>query len=105
MIEFNGWKVPAAFVSDGCTFVPDSWFGKDLTNACALHDFLRVYDLCPIEQADREFHSFLLFLGAPKLLARVYWIGVKLLRPFREDIKPLPTIWEKYRFQTKINRK
>lgn len=93
----SGWRVPDNFRSDGCTFAPDRWFGKDLTPACRLHDFLRLYDLVPVEEADRIFYHKLLELGAPRLLARIYWVGVKLLRPFREKPQKLPLWWEQYR--------
>ena len=54
--EFEGWRVPPEFVSDGCTWAPDKLLRVDLKPACVWHDWAR-RQLVPftdmtIEEAD-----------------------------------------------------
>lgn len=99
MIEFDGWRVPPDFNNDGCTFAPD-WVRVNLYPACNMHDFQcrhLVYEgILTVQEADWIFRRHLIHLGCPKLVARLYWIAVKLMRPFREDRAPLPFKWKLY---------
>lgn len=99
MIEFEGWRVPPGFRSDGCTFAPDSWFGRDLKPACVLHDFLRRHGVIPVPEADKLFRRHLIALGAPAWLARIYWLVVKLTRPWFSAVRPLPGNWAEYGYR------
>lgn len=96
MIEFEGWRVPPGFVSDGCTCAPDAWRGRPLTDACVLHDFLRRHGIVPTSEADKILRRHLLKLGAPAWLARLYWLSVKLMRWRFTFTAPLPPAWSGY---------
>lgn len=93
-IVFEGWQVPPAFPSDRCTDAPDHWNHHDLRPACALHDFQRRYGLVPVDDADRRLKRFLMYLGAPHWLAQLYYIGVKLMRPWFMKTEPFPDYYK-----------
>lgn len=99
MITFDGWRVPPEFRNDGCTFAPD-WAGVNLYPACNMHDFQcrhLVHDrYMTVQQADWIFRRHLIALGCPPLIARAYWLAVKVMRPFRDDRAPLPSRWQLY---------
>jgi len=100
-IIFRGWAVPGGFESDGCTWAPDRLFGVDLRPACVWHDWARRhlvhYRRMTVGEADKLFRDYLVQLGAPKWLARVYWFGVKFMRPWFRATRPLPTDnWRRY---------
>lgn len=100
MIRFDGWSVPPDFRNDGCTCAPDRWFGIDLRPACEMHDFHArhlVHDrYMTVQQADWIFRRHLIALGLPPLVARLYWLAVKLARPWRRDRAPLLLRWLAY---------
>lgn len=101
MIEFEGWRVPPGFSSDGCTLSPDRPFGINLRPACILHDFARRhlvhYSQMTISEADAMFRRHLKALGAPSWLATLYWFGVKVIRPWFRATQPVPTsAWLEY---------
>lgn len=104
MITFDGWRVPRDFHNDGCTCAPDRLFGIDLLPACEMHDFQcrhLVHDrYMTVQQADWIFRRHLIALGLPPLVARLYWIAVKLARPWRQDRAPLPLRWQPYAQRT-----
>jgi len=96
-VTIGRWTIPEGFVSDGCTWAPDRWFGVDLSPACLLHDFLRRYAIVTVREADRELHAQLIELGAPRWLARFYWFVVKITRPWFRRTEALPRKWRAYR--------
>lgn len=99
-IEFDGWRVPPDFHNDGCTWAPDKWLGLYLRPACEMHDFQSrhlVHDgYLTVQQADWIFRRHLIALGLNPFVARLYWIAVKLARPWRKDRAPLPDRWKAF---------
>lgn len=97
---FDGWRIPPDFRSDGCTLAPDRLFGIDLRPACRMHDFHRVYLVhdryMTVQQADWIFRRHLIALGCPPIIARLYWLAVKIARPWFMAGKPLPDRWAEY---------
>lgn len=106
MIEFDGWRVPPDFRNDGCTCAPDQWPPKpfntrvDLRPACEMHDFHARYLVhdryMTVQQADWIFRRHLIHLGCPPIIARLYWVAVKVMRPWRTDRAKLPARWADY---------
>lgn len=111
-IEFQGWRVPTGFKSDGCTLAPDSYlairwrpfelYRLSLKPACKLHDFNRRhrvhYGVMSAEQADHVFRAHLRALGASPLLAGLYYGFVKVTRSKYKRTLPLPpgSGWHQY---------
>ncbi len=93
MIEFEGWRVPPGFKCDGCTGVPDRLFSIDLEPACILHDFMRRHAIVPAAEADKLFRRHMIALGAPAWLARLFWLVIKVARPWFYYTEPVPTKW------------
>ncbi len=91
-ITFMGWRVPPGFVSDGCTLAPD--FGW--SNACVMHDFMRRHAVVSTREADSIFRRHMVALGAPRLVAFLYWLMVRVTGPFFGATKPLPAGWAEY---------
>jgi hypothetical protein len=94
-IEFEGWRVPTNFVSDGCTGVSDGKANK-YAPACVLHDFLRRHAIVSKRAADAIFYRNLLNLGAGRIRASLYWIGVRITAPFATRTYKLPPEWAEY---------
>lgn len=91
---FHGWVVPEGFVSDGCTCAPDELFGVDLRPACEWHDWARRhlvhYGVMTVQEADKLFKAYLIRLGLPRWCAHLYWLGVKIGRPWFSRTYPVP---------------
>lgn len=89
----RGWCPPPDYYNDGCTMAPDSLFGIDLRPACTLHDWLRRhvvhYGGISVRAADAVFRSHLKALGLPSWAATVYWLMVKLFRPWFRRTYPI----------------
>lgn len=100
MIKFDGWRVPPDFHNDGCTCAPDRLFGIDLRPACEMHDFQSRYLVrdryMTVQMADWIFRRHLIALGLPAIVARMYWLAVKIVRPWRHDRAALPEKWVAY---------
>lgn len=98
-----GWTVPAGFVSDGCTFPGPLHHIRRLMRAdkyaegCILHDWLRRYGLCRISQADRLLREYIGDVAGDPWMADIYYLAVKLARPWFSKSVPLPPQWEKFR--------
>ncbi len=103
--HIDGWYVPVGFYSDGLTGAPESWFGNTLTNAGIWHDWARRhlvhYNVITVQEADRLFHKFLIQLGAPRWLARLYWFWVKITRNRYKTTQPIRPEWQDYLRQKK----
>ena len=101
-VEFEGWRTPADFISDGCTLSPDRWFcfhkmkWVDLTDACILHDFHRLYRIVTPKESDKIFRRHLIHVGAPRYIAYFYWFMLKKTRKYFTRTEELPICWEKY---------
>lgn len=80
MIIFEGFSCRSDY-SSGCSFAPDKLLGIDLKPACVLHDYLRLYGNMSTKKVDSIFYRHLLYLGAPKWLAFIYWLGVRIASP------------------------
>ena len=101
MIEFDGFKVPPDFESDGCT-VP--FFLRPLyrryTDACRWHDWARRhlvhYERLTVQEADAAFYRFLRKLGAWPVFARITWFFVKRTRDHYSHTLPVPRKWVCY---------
>jgi hypothetical protein len=91
-IEFEGWRVPTNFVSDGCTLAKDGRW----SDACIMHDFLRRHAIVSKREADAIFYRHLLHLGAGRIRAALYWIGVRITAPFATRTYKLPPEWAEY---------
>jgi hypothetical protein len=61
--------------SDGCTLAPDGWW----RSACVAHDEKYFYGGSSEDRlrADRELRDAMIRLGAPKLVAHIYYYGVR----------------------------
>ncbi len=109
--SFEGYSLPPAFMSDGCTHCRENWFGVSITHHCFLHDFQRRYATCSVADADARLKRGIiceanaarargeiadwewLFLHA---LAAKVWLAVKIMRPWFSATQPLPTEWAAY---------
>lgn len=67
-----GPKPPDWFRGDGCTMVPDGWWGE----ACRWHDWAYRFTRTPRLVADAMFCVNLLLCRAPVQLAVRYFVGV-----------------------------
>jgi len=103
-VSFEGWTTPPDFISDGCSFAPDRWLTLrgwvKLTDACILHDFLRIYALVTTKEADKILRRHLISIGAPLYLAWIYWVVVKKARRYFNKTYELPYRWNKYKKPT-----
>jgi hypothetical protein len=95
VIQFEGWRVPPGFLSDGCTLARDGNRNR-YTPACVLHDFLRRYGIVPVYVADDIFRRHLIALGASRCKARAYWVGVRVLSVIFTRTEPLPFEWREF---------
>jgi len=68
----------------------------DLTDACILHDFLRLYAIVTPNEADRVFRRHLIHIGAPRYMAWFYWYGLRHTRKYFTRTEELPVQWEDY---------
>lgn len=98
--EFEGWRVPPEFVSDGCTWAPDKLLRVDLKPACVWHDWAR-RQLVPftdmtIEEADAHFYRYLIKQGLWRPVGRVYWNMVKFARRFYKSRMPQQNVRRQY---------
>ncbi len=103
LIEFEGWRVPVGFSTDGCTCAPDTVFGVNITDACAMHDFLRrhicYYSHMTPSEADKIFRRHIKALGGERFVATIYWFFVaKIMRRFFTRTFPLPVMWFDYKY-------
>lgn len=102
-ITFEGWTVPKGFLTDGCTCSPDKPLGYDIRECCILHDWLRRhvvhYGHITVSEADKVFRRFMKAKGVPSWLATIYWLGVKIMRPFWSRTAPVKPGWFRYTFK------
>ena len=105
IVMFDNWIVPAAFQSDGCT-IPfglrtfAKWIldSDKATPACRLHDFLRrhaVWHGLPVSTADAIFRRALKYYGLKSWQATLYWLFVKLTRPWFSATYKMPPEWQR----------
>lgn len=94
-ISFEGWRVPDAFESDGCTGTADGKRNRWMP-ACRMHDFHRRHEIVSKRDADSIFYRHLLHLGASRLRARLYWLGVRITAPLANRTYRLPPEWAEY---------
>lgn len=92
MIQFDGWRVPDDFISDGCTLARDGRRNR-YRPACVLHDFLRRHAIVPASDADEILRRHMLALGASRVLAWVYWLGARVTAKIFPRTQPLPLRW------------
>lgn len=94
-IQFEGWRVPPGFESDGCTLARDGHRNR-YTPACVLHDFMMRHAIIPAKEANALLRRHLLALGASRFRAWCYWAGAAMLRPLFTRTLPLPYEWRDY---------
>ena len=74
-------------MTDWCSYSPDSWFGKDISQACKKHDYA-YYDLYKQPRtkkniqkrlkADILLRKRIIKLSGYKIIAWLYYIAVRL---------------------------
>lgn len=104
-VNFEGWRVPPDFKSDGCTFPgPLALFkgvmqAAEYKPACILHDWHRnhvTFYGMTMAEADAIFRRYLKHMGAPSWKATIYWGATKLGRVFYRNSSPVPERWMYY---------
>lgn len=105
-IEWDGWRVPPKFASDGCSvpfflrpalaivYALLAMKESRYVAACIWHDWARRhlvhYGLMTVQEADWAMRNYLRALGMKKWLAQVFWLGVKIMRPWFRKTRPIP---------------
>ena len=101
--QIGQWIIPAGFQTDGCTFPGIFKYIKGIMKAkeyyigCALHDFLRRYEIVPVPEADKELKRYIRDVKHDHIRAHLYWLVVKFMRPWFQHTQTLPVKWGQYR--------
>lgn len=108
MRDYSCYKVPAKFISDGCT-VP--FFLKPIyrryASDCRWHDWARRhlvhYGVLTVQEADAELYRRWVSRGMWRWVARPSWLVVKLTRKHFSATHPVRPDWLEYIYPTEDN--